>query len=269
MVTETRTTRAALYARVSTEDQAKQGFSLRAQISRLHSYCRARGWEVAGEYVDDGYTGRDIRRPEYQGMLAERDKWDVLLVVKMDRIHRNSKNFMVMMEDLQRWEKHFVSATESFDTSNAIGRFVLDIIQRIAQLESEQTGERVHAGMRQAAEEGRFLGMSDPFGYRYDRRKGNLVVVRRQAVIVREIYRLYFDERRSMQAIADLLNVQGAPTKKGGKWSKRQVFRVLHSPLYLGDRRWEDVITPGTHRPIIRPEYAGRRRRRRGRPKAR
>ena len=134
------TVRVALYTRVSTEDQAKEGFSLGAQRERLEAYCLARDWEVVARYVDDGHSGRNIRRPAYEKMIAERDRWDAILVIKMDRIHRNSRNFMEMMDDLGEWGKNFVSATESLDTSTAMGRFVMDIIQRIAQLESEQIG---------------------------------------------------------------------------------------------------------------------------------
>ena len=128
---------AALYTRVSTEDQAKEGFSLDAQIDKLKAYCTARDWVIADKYIDDGYSGRNTKRPEYARMMNEMDKWDTLLVIKMDRIHRNSKNFMEMMEDLKKNEKEFVSMTESLDTSTAMGRFVIDIIRRIAQLESE------------------------------------------------------------------------------------------------------------------------------------
>src|SRR3970282_1414813 len=99
-------------------------------------------------------------------MMEERDLWDTILVIKIDRIHRNAQNFMAMMDDLRRWGKDFVSATESLDTATATGRFVADMLQRIAQLESEQTGERVHMGMLEAAQQGKFLGMSDPYGYR-------------------------------------------------------------------------------------------------------
>ena len=254
--------RVALYSRVSTEDQAKLGFSLAAQGRRLHAFARAQRWAVSGEYVDDGYSGRDVRRPEYGRMLRERDRWDAILVLKMDRIHRNSRNFMGMMDDLARWRKDFVSATESLDTSTATGRFVVDMLERIAQLESEQTGERVHMGMRQAAEEGKFLGMSNPYGYRYDSASKNLIVVPAEAEVVREIFRLARDERRSMREIAGTLNAQGVVTKRGRAWSKRQLFRVLHSPLYTGSRRWEDIVTPNAHEAIVDPTLSTPRRRR-------
>ena len=130
----------AIYTRVSTEDQAKEGFSLDAQLDKLRSYCKARDWIVWGEYIDDGYSGRNVKRPAYKKMMEEMENWNVLLVIKMDRIHRNSNNFMMMMEHLKQKEKEFVSMSESLDTSTAMGRFVMDIIQRIAQLESEQIG---------------------------------------------------------------------------------------------------------------------------------
>ena len=141
--------RAAIYARVSTDDQAREGFSIPAQLKRLNAFCKAKGWSVSGEYVDEGYSGRDVNRPQYQRMMSERGLWDVLLVLKMDRIHRNSRNFTQMMDDLNEWKKQFSSMQEKFDTTSAMGRFVMDIIQRIAQLESEQIGERVKIGMLQ------------------------------------------------------------------------------------------------------------------------
>src|SRR3972149_2008399 len=190
--------RAALYTRVSTEDQAKEGFSLEAQIDRLRSYCQARGWTVYKEYVEDGYSGRDTKRPAYQKLLGEINNWDVLLVLKMDRIHRNSRNFMEMMDELRRHNKEFVGMTESLDTSTAMGRFVVDIIQRIAQLESEQIGERVYAGMQQKAstplerlapEKSPYLGFNHPFGYDYKDNK--LLLNREEKGIVKTIYSMY------------------------------------------------------------------------------
>ena len=147
--------RAAIYARVSTDDQAKEGFSIAAQLKRLNAYCKARGWALVNEYVDEGFSGRRIERPAYQRMMSEIETWDVLVVLKMDRIHRNSRNFTKMMDLLKERNKEFNSMQESFDTTTAIGRFVMDIIQRIAQLESEQIGERVKMGMTQKAKKGK------------------------------------------------------------------------------------------------------------------
>ncbi len=249
-------TRVAVYTRVSTEDQAKEGFSLDAQRERLEAYCKARGWSIAKSYVDDGHSGRDVKRPAYQRMMDERATWDNLLVIKMDRIHRNSRNFMEMMENLQEWGKNFVSATESFDTSTAMGRFVMDIIQRIAQLESEQIGERVYMGMSQKARTGPgLLGFNIPLGF--DARDGELVVNDPEARLVREIFDRCLAGETSEQ-IAEALNAAGARSKRGGRWTHARILYVLHNPLYAGFLRWDGFTRPADHPAIVTPALFNR-----------
>ena len=166
---------AALYARVSTEEQAIEGYSIDAQKDLLSNYCVAQDYGIFKIYVDDGFSGRSDKRPAYREMMAEMDEWDVMVVLKMDRIHRNSRNFMNMMDELGRHGKQFISATENLDTTNAMGKFVMSMIQSIAQLESEQIGERTYVGMREKAETmrntpqgSRTLGFNPPYGYLLD-----------------------------------------------------------------------------------------------------
>ena len=241
--------RAAIYTRVSTEEQAKEGFSLDAQLDKLRSYCKARDWIVAGEYVDDGYSGRKTKRPAYMKMLEEMDKWDALLVIKMDRIHRNQKNFMFMMEHLNKNKKEFVSMSESFDTSTAIGRFVMNIIQGIAQLESEQIGERVYIGMEQKAKiNGGVLGFNIPYGYDY--MDGKLNVNQTEALVIKNIYSWYLDHK-SMGEIVTMLNDAKVPTKNQGLWAKKMVSTILKNPIYCGYLHWEKYVNKSDHEPII------------------
>ncbi len=241
--------KSAIYTRVSTEDQAKEGFSLDAQLDKLRSYCNARDWSIAGEYIDDGYSGRNVKRPAYSRMLEEMDSWDILLVIKMDRIHRNSKNFMLMMEDLKKHEKEFVSMTESLDTSTAMGRFVMDIIQRIAQLESEQIGERVYIGMEQKARtNGGMLGFNIPYGYNYV--NGKLIINHNEAKQVKKIF-LQYSKGMGMKKIANELNSKNIPTKQNRNWGSQTVSLILKNPLYCGFLHWEDYLNPSNHDPII------------------
>jgi len=243
------TVRVAIYTRVSTEDQAKEGFSLDAQRERLEAFCKARDWEIAAKYVDDGHSGRDVRRPAYQRMMAERETWDTILVIKMDRIHRNSRHFMEMMESLSAWDKDFVSATESLDTTTAMGRFVMDIIQRIAQLESEQIGERVYMGMSQKAKVGPgVLGFPAPLGY--DLNEGHLQMNKMEAPVVREIFAMSL-AGKTMQEIAQVLNARHVPTKTGRAWAPIKVYRILHNPLYAGYLQWDGVLRKAEHDAIV------------------
>ncbi len=242
-------TAVALYTRVSTEDQAKEGFSLDAQRERLLAYCKARGWDVAETYVDDGHSGRNVKRPAYQRMMQEKEKWDALLVIKMDRIHRNARNFMEMMDNLQKWGKDFVSATESLDTSTAMGRFVMDIIQRIAQLESEQIGERVYMGMSQKAKNGDgILGSPIPYGYVLG--DGRYSIVESEADVIREIFRRYCDGD-SLHDLRRFLKRKGTMTRSGKEWSKMSLAHILHNPVYVGKIRWDHITRGGDHPAII------------------
>lgn len=228
--------RAALYARVSTEDQASEGYSLEAQLGLLRAYCESEDWRIAGEYVDEGYSGRNTRRPRYREMMDRMDEWDTIVVLKMDRIHRNSMNFMAMMQLLERNGKGFVSSSESLDTQTAMGRFVVDMIQRIAQLESEQIGERTYLGMREKAESARgIMGFNPPFGYSLS--DGRLTE-NQELPVVRDMFRMYLDGM-TMDDICYRLNRSGARTRKGNVWNKFNMRNILHNPVYAGYMRWD------------------------------
>ena len=250
--------RAAIYVRVSTEEQAAEGYSLDAQKSLLEDYCTAEGWDVAGIYEDDGYSGRNAKRPAYRRMMAESDSWDLILVIKMDRIHRNSRNFMQMMEDLDRNGKKFVSSSESLDTTNALGRFVVDMIQRIAQLESEQIGERTYMGMRQKAESlditdsgKKTMGFTPPFGYSIE--KGALAAVPEELAVAEHIFAEYAGGS-TIDSICFELNRRGLLTRKGNPWNRYNMRNVLRNPVYAGFMRWEELLIRHTADTVITPE---------------
>jgi len=244
----------AIYTRVSTENQAQGGYSLPAQRERLLAYCNAHDWTVYKIYEDDGHSGRYIKRPGYLQMLNDRESWDMILVLKMDRIHRNSRNFMEMMDNLRTWGKEFSSMQESLDTSTAMGRFVVDIIQRIAQLESEQIGERVYLAMKQKAKTvGGPLGGNIPFGYDYDIGVGKLVINEYESNIVILIFKEYLAGRTSRD-IAELLNSKGFTRRNNKTWERREVSKILRNPVYCGYIEWDGILKSSDHSKIIEIE---------------
>lgn len=235
----------ALYVRVSTEEQAMEGYSVDAQKDILGNYCIAQGFEVHDIYVDDGFSGRNTRRPGYRRMMEDIASWDSILVLKMDRIHRNSRNFMDMMDALERRHKGFISATEDLDTSNAMGRFVVAMIQSIAQLESEQIGERTYIGMKQKAETlenapdaSRTMGMTSPYGYVID--GGMLVAVPGELETVKRVFSGYL-KGWSLARIAESVNRDGVRTRRGNRWAVASIRTLLHNPIYAGYMRWDGV----------------------------
>lgn len=248
--------RAALYARVSTEEQADQGYSLAAQLQMLRDFCEVFEMDIAGEYVDDGYSGTNTRRPAYRRMFSpdERQRWDALVVIKMDRIHRNSKNFMLMIEDLSKNGQSFFSTTERIDTTTAVGRFAMDVIQRIAQLESEQIGERTKFGMIQKAEQkDGIMGFQPPYGYSIA--DGELISIPEEQIVVKRIFGSYL-ENSTLDEIASELNSSFIRTRNGNQWNKYNLRNILHNPVYAGYMHWEEHLI-GHHAdcPISVDEY--------------
>ena len=223
-----------------------------AQLEMLRAYCEAQGHTVVKEYVDDGYSGRNTRRPAYRQMMAEMEEWETLMVIKMDRIHRNSKNFMMMMEELDSQGKGFSSTTESLDTSNAIGRFVVDMIQRLAQLESEQIGERTYIGLREKAESARgILGFRPPYGYKVTDR--GLEIVPEESSVVCRMFFMYRNGS-TFDMIAYNLNREGLRTRSESIWTVYNVRNILRNPVYAGYLRWEELIIPNDHESLVSVE---------------
>jgi len=147
-----KTIRVAGYERVSTEEQTL-GLSPETQRARIDAQCQAKTgpeerWLVVGHYYDAGKSGRKIHdRTEYLRMMGrDFDMWDALVVADLSRVHRNVRNFMDMMDKLNAAGKQFVSITENFDTSTTMGRFAMDVIARVRQLESEVISDRARAG---------------------------------------------------------------------------------------------------------------------------
>ena len=194
--------RVAIYTRVSTDEQAEHGYSLDNQLKMLEAFAFGRGMVVQDKYIEEGVSGRTIKRPQYKRMIENKDLWDAILVMKMDRIHRNSRNFTEMMDFLAKNNKDFISSMESLDTSTAMGRFVMDIMQRIAQLESEQIGERTFVAMKEKARAsvGVFNGHFRPYGYRIDDHR--LIPEPEKLKVVKKAFELY-DQGSSLPQICE------------------------------------------------------------------
>lgn len=270
--------RAALYARVSTEEQAKEGYSIDGQIDRLKAHAKAKGFEIANLYVDDGFSARTEKRPEYERMFSEIREWDILAVLKMDRIHRNMRNFMRMIDLLRRREKDFDSVMDNFDTSTATGRLVMNLIQEIAQWESEIIGERTSDGLGYAFElKGkRAMGHQAPYGYRWSEGHpkhgtGHLVLLEQQATEVIIIFQMAeagmgrgkiseelgwcsckvrtIKQRKTLgNGKSKVFSYQGKKANCGGC---ERVAYILNNPFYVGYQLYQGKILPGEHVAII------------------
>ncbi|TXH18124.1 MAG: recombinase family protein [Hyphomicrobiaceae bacterium] len=247
--------RTALYIRVSTERQATEGFSLDAQKQRLLDYCSAHQWHVGDDhiYVDAGISGKTTNRPAFQAMLQAAQDGEIrrVVAVKLDRVARNTKDFLATVETLQAYGCSLALIQEGFDTSTPQGKFAITMFAAMAELEASMIGERVSSGRKQKASEGGYNGAQCPLGYQYT--NGSFTVDSGAAHWVREVF-TRFTAGQGMSKIADDLNAAGAMTARGGKWYAGTVRYLLLNGFYAGLSQWDGVEQPGNHPAIISRE---------------
>ncbi len=237
---------AAIYIRVSTDFQAEEGYSIDAQKEQLSAYCISKGIKNYAFYIDGGWSGSNIDRPEMQKLIKDikEDKISHVIVYKLDRLSRSQKDTLYLIEDV--FNPHgvdFVSLNESMDTSTPMGRLMLGILSAFAQLERENIRLRTRMGMRERVKSGLWMGGGRiPFGYDYDKEKG-ILVPNKDAEKVRQVYKLYI-EGKSPQDIANLL---------GLKYDKLAI-QILTRKSNYGIIEYNGEEYQGKHEPIISKE---------------
>jgi len=200
----------ALYARVSTEAQAEEGYSIDAQKKLLEAWCISREIESYTFYVDAGFSGSNLERPAIKSLIekARAGEIDAVAVYKLDRLSRSQKDTLYLIEDVFNPNGvGFVSLSENMDTSTPIGRAMLGIMSAFAQLERETIRIRTRMGMKERIKSGLWRGGGKtPFGYDYDRESGSLIK-NGDAETVKKIYSLYLDGH-SPARIASMLGIK-------------------------------------------------------------
>ena len=245
--------RAALYIRVSTLEQAQEGYSVGEQKERLIAYCKAKDWLIADIYVDGGYTGSNINRPGIQKLIAETDKFDLVLVYKLDRLSRSQRDTLYLIEEVFRPHNvDFISMQESFDTSTPFGKAMIGLLAVFAQLEREQIKERTWMGRVARAKTGLHHGGGNiPIGYDYC--DGKLVVNPYEAEQVRKIFEWYL-AGSSLKAIADRLQSEGYTNKYSSYSSWSSIRNILGNETYTGLLHFGDIMVEDAHEAIITKE---------------
>ena len=230
----------AIYCRVSTEEQATEGFSIHAQKDKLTKYAESNDWDIVDYYVDDGISGKNLtERPEVSRLIEDVKKGRIknVLIYKLDRLTRSVKDLIYLIELFDKNNCTFNSQTEKIDTSNAVGRMFVKIIGIFAEFERESLAERVTFGYEQKTKEGNYTNCNGVFGYDYIVGKGKLKLNKNEALYVKKIYNWYL-EGESMLKIAKKLKDLNVPTKRGGNWNQSTIYSILTNPLYIGNVRY-------------------------------
>lgn len=245
--------RAALYIRVSTLEQAQEGYSVGEQKERLIAYCKAKDWLIADIYVDGGYTGSNLNRPGIQKLISETNKFDLVLVYKLDRLSRSQRDTLYLIEEVFRPKGvDFISMQESFDTSTPFGKAMIGLLAVFAQLEREQIKERTWMGRVARAKTGLHHGGGNiPIGYEYE--DGKLIVNPYEAEQVRKIYEWYL-AGASLKGITDRLQDEGYTNKYSSYNSWSSVRNILGNETYTGTLHFGDIVVEDAHEAIISKE---------------
>jgi len=253
-----------IYVRVSTEEQVKEGYSIRGQEQKLKDYARIKDWKIYDVYIDEGISGKNItERPEINRLIEDVKSGHVknVLVFKIDRLTRSTSDLIFLVDLFNEYGCAFNSLMESIDTQTASGRMFLKIIGIFAEFERENIAERIILGRERKVNEGYTL-CSHTASYGYDRPDGQKIqsIIESEAQIVREIFDWYATQGINITEIARRLNLRKVPTKHDSKWTTNGVRNVLKNSNYMGDVR-HHYETPeraytveGKHEPIISKE---------------
>lgn len=247
--------RAALYIRVSTLDQAREGYSLAAQENQLRAYCASHGYEAVKLYADNGISAKDIRhRPGMTALLDDvcSEMYDIVLVWALSRFTRSVADLYDSCELLRKHNASLVSVTESFDTTTAYGRAMLGMLGVFAQMEREITSERIIAAMQEKVHQGYSLCN---YVLGYDRHGKIFTINPREAGQVRHIFDLYM-ELGNIRGVVQKCREFGYHGKRGQPMSEGTVHVVLTNPFYAGYNTWRRTLLCAGRQPkLFDPAY--------------
>ncbi|WP_455543960.1 recombinase family protein [Intestinibacter sp.] len=266
----------AIYCRVSTTEQAEEGYSIDEQNIKIREYCERLGHEVYNLYEDRGISGKSINnRPGIKQLLkdATENKFDLVIVWKLNRISRKLLDILNIVELLNKHNIAFRSLTENFETETPSGKLQLNIMGAIGEFERETIAENIKLGMGAKAKAGEWCG-GIVLGYDIveipsdgrKRKNTMLKINEKEAHIVRHIFDLY-SQGYGYKAVVNRINKEGYKTKKNNEFAVATVKEILRNPVYIGKIRYNvrqdwnkkrrnninpnPIIAEGKHEPII------------------
>lgn len=234
--------RIALYARVSSDRQAKEGDSIPAQLSALRQYAEAHNYTVVGEYVDDGISGTKFDRDELQNLLDNLQNIDIIAFTKLDRWFRSVRHYTAVQERLDRAGVGWLAIWEPiYDTTTPSGRLIVNQMMSIAQFEAENTGQRIRQVFAYKAKKGEVLSGTTPAGYRVE---GKHLTLSDTAPSARIAFETYARTNNLNQTLLECSGLPGLPR------TKPSFKAMLMNRTYIGELHG----IPGACPAIVTPE---------------
>ena len=224
---------AGVYIRVSTEDQAREGFSLGEQEEKLLQLCKFKELEVYKVYKDAGISAKDMEhRPQFQEMLQDmkEGKINYIVAYKLDRITRSVRDLEELISVLEQYNCFLLCDRDDVNTSTANGRFFVRMLTVLSQLEIEIVSERTKFGLNGAIKSGHIPGQR-PFGYTKSEDK-KMIVDNATKPYIEKIFDMYLDGK-SFQQIANYFKENNIYPKK--KWRDTTIQKIIDNKIYMGD----------------------------------
>lgn len=239
--------RALIYTRVSTDEQAQEGYSLLSQEQMCRQRAEQDNRPLVSLYCDDGYSAATLDRPEMQRMLGEMRRGDVVFCQRLDRLSRDVEHMAVLMKQFQRAGVTVHPLVGSADLTNSLGRAFVGVQSVFAQLEREQLGERVAVGMRQRVEQGKPYSRR-PYGY-VD--TGDEWLIHEERANFVRLMARWRMEGHGFYTICRRLESMGVPGPQGKHWYAHVVKAMLANPVYIGRICWKGQPVPVDVPPIF------------------
>ena len=230
-----------IYTRVSTSMQV-DGYSLDAQKDKLRKYADYQDMIIAGEYSDEGHSGKNIQgRAAFRSMLddieAEKDGVSYVLVFKLSRFGRNAADVLSSLQLMEDYGVHLICVEDGIDSSKDAGKLIISVLSAVAEIERENILVQTMAGREQKARNGKWNGGFAPYGYRLE--NGNLEIAEDEAEVIRLIYDRYLHTDEGVRGVAKYLNDHGYQKKlrQNGTipgFATSFIKGVLDNPVYMG-----------------------------------
>jgi site-specific DNA recombinase len=251
--------RTAIYIRLSSEEQAKEGYSPQTQKEKALEFIKNNGYEIDEKhvYIDLGYSGATDKRPALQRLLedARKKEFDVIVVYRLDRLFRNLRLLVNTAHELRGLGIGLISVTEPFDTSTPTGRASLHLLGTMAEWQREVILEARNEGALKAVKAGKWVGSGlPPFGYDFDPKTQRLKINEEEARVVRMVFEWLVYDGLTVYQIQKRLNEMKILTKfdrvgrkkKNGKgwWQPLTIWRMLKREIYTGVYYWRKYKKP-------------------------
>lgn len=255
-----------IYTRVSTSVQV-DGYSLDAQKDKLRKYADFQDFVIAGEYSDEGFSGKNIQgRREFQKMLTDiqngTDGIEYVLVFKLSRFGRNAADVLNALQLMQDYGVNLICVEDGIDSSKDAGKLMISVLSAVAEIERENIRTQTMSGREQKAREGKWNGGFAPYGYKLE--NGVLKIAEDEVEIVKLIYERYLHSNKGAGDVAAYLNRHGYK-KKTRQNNTLDVFTahfvrvVLENPVYMGKiaygrRKTEKIVGTRNEMHLVRKE---------------